>query len=627
MADVLLQVHNGSKAFGSRTLFERASFAVNEGEHIGVIGPNGAGKTTLFRCLTLQDQLDNGQIIRSHSLRLGYLAQEEFFEPNLSVSEYWEKTCQMPLWDLKRLGQKMGLTETHFSSPVAELSGGYRMRCKLIGLIGQQPNLLLLDEPTNYLDLESLLVLEEFLQTFDGAFLLISHDREFLRRTTDHTLEVEAGDFTKFNGHIDDYFEQKALLREQLSKQAMSQDAKRKAILQFAARFGAKATKARQVQSRLKRLDKMGSIDLKPVLVGASIPIAPPFRTGKTVLAAEGLCIGYGDRTILSGIELSLERADHVGIVGVNGAGKTSLLKVLAGVMAPLQGTVKSGHGVTVGYYAQHVAEELNQTDTVYEALMRKAHPDILPQQARDLAGALLFSGTDIEKPVKILSGGEKARVALGQILLKRSPLLILDEPTNHLDFHTVEALTQALQTYEGAIVIVSHDRSFIKRLAKKIIEIKDGKALLYPGSYDEYVWSQRQGVLSLPSEPSKSTMDPTPATKASTSKPYSALSPGLDRSMGHSFNPKEKRKLFEKEISTFEKEISRIQKKISSDEKRCIELTESLQTSSGSEAQNKMKELSDIGAQMSSLEEEWFALIDQLDQAKENLAKLLRRS
>lgn len=625
MADVLLQVHNGTKAFGSRTLFERASFAVNEGEHIGVIGPNGAGKTTLFRCLTLQDQLDSGQIIRSHSLRLGYLAQEEFLEPGLTVSQYWENICQMPLWDLKRLGQKMGLTDSHLSSPISALSGGYRMRCKLIGLIGQQPNLLLLDEPTNYLDLESLLVLEEFLQTFDGAFLLISHDREFLRRTTDHTLEVEAGDFTKFNGHIDDYFEQKALLREQLSKQALSQDAKRKTILQFAARFGAKATKARQVQSRLKRLDKMDSIELKPILVGASIPIAPPLRTGKIVLSAEDLCIGYGDRTILSGIELSLERADHVGIVGVNGAGKTSLLKVLAGVMAPLRGALKSGHGVTAGYYAQHVAEELNPTDTVYEALMRKAHPDILPQQARDLAGALLFSGADIEKPTKILSGGEKARVALGQILLKRSPLLILDEPTNHLDFHTVEALTQALQAYEGAVVIVSHDRSFIKRLAKKIIEIKDGKALLYPGTYDEYVWSQRQGILSLSSHPSKPTMDPGLADKASSNKPYSAK-PRTELSTDHSSKPKEQKKLLEKEISAFEKEISLLQRKISSDEKRCLELTESLHTSSGPEAQTKMIELSDLGAQMSSLEEKWFSLIGQLEQAKENLSKLLRR-
>jgi ATP-binding cassette subfamily F protein 3 len=620
MADVLLQVHNGSKAFGSRTLFERASFAVNEGEHIGVIGPNGAGKTTLFRCLTLQDQLDSGQIIRSHSLRLGYLAQEEFLEPGLTVSQYWENICQMPLWDLKRLGQKMGLTDSHLSSPIAALSGGYRMRCKLIGLIGQQPNLLLLDEPTNYLDLESLLVLEEFLQSFDGAFLLISHDREFLRRTTDHTLEVEAGDFTKFNGHIDDYFEQKALLREQLSKQAMSQDAKRKTILQFAARFGAKATKARQVQSRLKRLDKMDSIELKPILVGASIPIAPPFRTGKTVLSAEDLCVGYGDRTILSGIELSLERADHVGIVGVNGAGKTSLLKVLAGVMAPLQGTLKSGHGVTTGYYAQHVAEELNLTDTVYEALMRKAHPDILPQQARDLAGALLFSGTDIEKKVKILSGGEKARVALGQILLKRSPLLILDEPTNHLDFHTVEALTQALQSYEGAVVIVSHDRSFIKRLAKKIIEIKDGKALLYPGTYDEYVWSQRQGILSTPSHQSNSTTgNTTLPTRSSANNLYSA-NPGSENSSGLSSKPKEQRKKIEKEIAAFEKEMSLLQRKISSDEKRCIELTEALQTSSGSEAQAKMKELSDLGKQLSSLEEKWFSLIEQLEQARESL-------
>ncbi|MCB0384505.1 MAG: ABC-F family ATP-binding cassette domain-containing protein, partial [Bdellovibrionales bacterium] len=271
MAEVLLQVHNGSKSFGARSLFSGASFAANVGEHIGVIGPNGAGKSTLFRCLAGLDHLDSGEVIQASSLRLGYLAQEDHFALDQSVEEYLQANCLTPIWELKSLGRRLGLSEKHFTSSVTQLSGGYRMRCKLLALIGQEPNLLLLDEPTNYLDLESLFVLESFLQDFKGAFLLISHDREFLRRTTDHILEIESGEFTKFNGNIDDYFEQKALIREQLEKQALSQEAKRGEILKFAAKFGAKATKARQVQSRLKQLDRMESIELSPLQVRAKI--------------------------------------------------------------------------------------------------------------------------------------------------------------------------------------------------------------------------------------------------------------------------------------------------------------------------------------------------------------------
>ncbi|MCB0363017.1 MAG: ABC-F family ATP-binding cassette domain-containing protein, partial [Bdellovibrionales bacterium] len=512
----------------------------------------------------------------------------------------------LPLWELQKWGQRMGLENHHFISPIMKLSGGYRMRCKLIGLIGQEPNLLLLDEPTNYLDLESLLVLEEFLQTFRGAFLLISHDREFLRRTTDHTLEVESGEFTKYNGHIDDYFEQKSLIREQLEKQALSREAKRKAILQFAARFGAKATKARQVQSRLKQLNKMDSIDITPLAIGATIPISTPVRTGRHVLTTNNLSIGYEEKTLLSGVEFSLERSDHVGIVGLNGAGKTSLLKALAGILPPQKGEIKWGHGVSIGYYAQHVAEELDEGDSVYEALMRKAHPDIIPQQARDLAGALLFSGADIDKRIKVLSGGEKARVALGQILLKRSPLLLLDEPTNHLDFHTVEALTQALQSYEGALIVVSHDRSFIGRLAKKIIEIKDGQVLLYPGSYEEYVWSQQQKVRSL-----------TPSHSNRNSKSNSSSSTSSDTLKSTPANSFQSRKKVDKALSVLERKIAQIQEKISQNEQLCLKLSEEIQNHSGDEALRKARELAELGEKNSVLEEQWFALMADADKLK----------
>lgn len=492
----LLQLQNGNKSFGLKTLFADARVSINEGEHIGVIGPNGAGKTTLFKILVGLDSLDQGEIIRSTKLRIGYLEQEAHEPINKSAEDYLEETATKPLWELKALGKSLGLSDFHFAQTFHQLSGGYRMRMKLLALIGREPNLMLLDEPTNFLDLESVMALENFLQSYDGAFLLISHDREFLRRTTEHTLEVEQGEITKFPGNIDDYFEQKAMLREVLEAQVAHQEAKRKRIEDFVARFGAKATKAKQAQSRLKALDKMEKIEIRDLPVRAKIRIPEPIHTGKESLRLENADLGYGTNTILRGVNLRLERGAHLGVVGFNGVGKSTLLKSLGGRIPLLSGTRELGHQVSLSYFAQHVAEELRPGATVLECLVEAAHPDIKQQEILNLAGSLLFGGDDVHKSVSVLSGGEKSRVALGQILLKRSPLLLLDEPTNHLDFDTVEAMTEALRDYAGTVIVVSHDRGFIGRIATKILEIRDGKVELYPGSYDDYLWSLERGAL-----------------------------------------------------------------------------------------------------------------------------------
>lgn len=486
----LLQIRDARKSFGSRQLFENAQLSINEGEHIGIIGPNGAGKTTFFKLLAGELELDHGQIIRSKQLKLGYLKQHDVWDESQTIEEYLSEGTEIPIWDLKRLGLGLGLTQELWSKPIKSLSGGYRMRAKLLHLLGQRPNLMLLDEPTNYLDLETLLVLESFLQDFDAAFLLISHDREFLKRTTDHIVEIENGDFTKYSGTIDDYFDQKALLRTQLEKQALSDAAKKQEILDFASRFGAKATKARQVQSRLKRLDKMETIELKPLPVAAKIRIPPPTHTGRITLEVIDADLGYKDKCILTDVQLKVEVGSRLAVVGFNGVGKTTLLKSLAKELPILHGAIEYGYQVSTAYYAQHVAERLDPQDTVLSALRRSCHQEIKDQDVLDLAGSLLFSGDQMKKKVSVLSGGEKARVALGQVLLKKSPLLILDEPTNHLDFYTVEALTQALESYAGTVIFVSHDRGFVRRVATKIAEIQAGKLSLYPGHYDDYVWS-----------------------------------------------------------------------------------------------------------------------------------------
>lgn len=486
----LLQVHQGSKAYGLQVLFDRATFAINEGEHVGVIGPNGAGKSTLFRILIGQEELDSGQVIRSQKLRVGYLSQHDNWLPDETGNTYLDRICTIPVWEAKAKGRQLRVSEEVFAKPILSLSGGYRMRIKLIGLLGGDPNLMLLDEPTNYLDLETTLLLERFLQDYEGAFLLISHDREVLRRTTDHTLEVEAGDIIKFNGHIDDYFEQKELLRSQLEAQIQNQEIKRKSILEFVERFGAKATKARQAQSRLRMLEKMESIELKPIPVTAAIRIPEPRHVGRTVITLSNCSFGYGHRKVLESVSLEIRRGDHVAVVGLNGAGKSTLLKGLAGDLEPLSGIRELGYQVDLGIFNQHVVEVLNPGHAIFQSLEEGASPEVTPQEIRDMAGSLLFSSDQISKKVSVLSGGEKSRVALGRILLKKVPLLLLDEPTNHLDFQTVEALTQALRSYSGTLIVVSHDRSFIRRVGSKILEVSEGQVFLYPGTYDEYVWS-----------------------------------------------------------------------------------------------------------------------------------------
>lgn len=531
MGQNLIQLLDASKSFGTKALFEHGTFAINEGEHIGFIGPNGAGKTTLLKVLIGEQELDHGEVVRSRDLRIGYLQQFDTWNEGEILEDFLQRGTLTPIWDLKKWGLRLGLSDEMFYQPIQSLSGGYRMRVKLLHLLGQEPNLMLLDEPTNYLDLETVLVLEEFLQDFEGAFLLISHDREFLRRTTDHILEVESGELTKFSGNIDDYFEQKALLREQLEARAMSQAAKRDTVLKFAARFGAKASKARQAQSRLKQLAKMETIELKSLPIAAKIRIPEPSPTGRLAIEVRDADFGYEERVILQHVNMTIESGDHLGVVGLNGAGKSTTLKTIAQVIKPLHGEVTYGYQVNAAYYAQHVAENLLPEESVLDALSRVAHRDVKAQDILDIAGSLLFSGDAVRKKVKVLSGGEKARVCLGQMLLKKAPLLLLDEPTNHLDFYTVEALTQALAEYKGTVIVVSHDRGFIRRIASKILEVDHGRLRLYPGSYDEYVWSvqnrrvdaeEASPVLKLRSGQSKA---PASEIKAAAESPKSTFS------------------------------------------------------------------------------------------------------
>ena len=604
----LLQLHNGSKHFGTKALFDAAAFAVNEGEHVGVIGPNGAGKTTLFKILVGQEPLDTGELTKAKNLQIGYLEQESEWRLDLTAEEYLEQNCSKPIWELKQIGRDLGLDEGHFARPLHELSGGFRMRMKLLYLIGREPNLMLLDEPTNFLDLESILALERFLQGYSGAFLLISHDREFLRRTTEYTLEVEGGDIAKFPGNIDDYFEQKAQMQEILQAQAANLDAKRKHMQDFVDRFRAKATKAKQAQSRMKALEKMDVIELKDLPIRARIRIPEPTHTGRESIALTQANLGYGDKVILRDVTLSLERGSHMGVVGFNGAGKSTLLKSLAGGLPLLSGERKLGYEVSLSYFSQHSADQLEMNDTVLGSLQKTAHRGLDRQDILNMAGSLLFSGDDVHKPVRVLSGGEKSRVALGQILLKRSPLLLLDEPTNHLDFDTVEAMTEALRDYAGSVIVVSHDRSFIRRVSNRILEIHEGRVELYPGTYDEYVWSLQKGVLS----------------QRHLERGNTEVSKDSRRS--GKFNFKEASKQLQSAIKEQQRKILKCEEMLAKQEKKRDALTTELLTAQGSQAAILAKDLNICGNEISRLEEEIFQHMEEQQKKEVELAALASR-
>lgn len=606
----LLQLQSGSKHYGLKVLFDRANFAINDGEHVGVIGPNGAGKTTLFKILVGHEQLDEGELTKSQGLRIGYLEQESEWKLDQTCEEYLTQNCLKPIWELKSLARGLGLTEDHMRAPLSQLSGGYRMRMKLLYLIGLEPNLMLLDEPTNFLDLESVLALEVFLQNYKGAFLLISHDREFLRRTTEFTLEVEGGDITKFPGQIDDYFEQKSQLREILAAQSANLEAKRRHIQDFVDRFRAKATKAKQVQSRIKQLEKMDRVEIKDLPVRARIRIPEPSHTGKETLTIKDADLGYTGRTILSQVNLRLERGAHMGVVGHNGAGKSTLLKSLAGVLPLQSGERTLGYQVTQSYFSQHTADQLDPNHTVLEALQSAAHRDLVGQDILNIAGSLLFSGDDVQKKVKILSGGEKSRVALGQILLKRSPLLILDEPTNHLDFDTVEALTEALRDYPGSVVVVSHDRGFIGRISNRILEIRDGRAQFYPGTYDEYVWSLQKGML----------QDSENETSVQSKPPVTPLS---QSSATEKFNYKEATKNLQGQIKEQERKIRKCEELIHGLAQKRDQLTTDLLTAQGALAQSLAKELGMCGKEIEKIEEDLLVHMEILDSKEKELSQL----
>lgn len=534
-------------------LFEGASAQLGHRSRVALIGPNGAGKSTLIRILLHQEEADSGKVTRASHLSIGYLAQDlprlsgktvlsevmrldgrreellktkEELEQSLSedpsdsasLERYGRILEEVDLMDEDRLEARakqilsgIGFKESDFHRSLPEFSGGWLMRVALARILLMDPDLLLLDEPTNHLDLESLLWLEEFLRRFRGALLMISHDRAFLNRLVDEVWDIDQRRLVSYRGNLDAYRLQKAERLAVLEAQYQGQQAKIAEIERFVDRFGAKATKARQAQSRLKLLDKMERIELPEARASIRFRFPPAPPSGKEVVSLQDLGMRYGERLIFKGVNWTLQRGSRVAIVGVNGAGKTTLLKLLTGKATPSQGYVKLGHGAVVGYYAQLQAESLKLDRTILQELEEVA-PEMPLSQVRGIAGAFLFSGDQVEKKCGVLSGGEKARVALAKLLLSPSNFLILDEPTNHLDIESKEILLEALRNYSGTLCVVSHDREFISPLVDSVLEIvpssnlgQGSQVLQLLGQYEDYLKKKQVEILAAESRPVQS--------------------------------------------------------------------------------------------------------------------------
>jgi ATP-binding cassette subfamily F protein 3 len=554
--------------FADRMIFDAVNLRLGHGDRIGLVGPNGSGKTTLLKIIAGDQEIDDGNVTRAHGIRVGWLPQDlaiaggrtlidfilssvpgradldaELAAASAELAEGSERHSEDELLELaSRVGElheRIDHFERFFSEHEAlailaglgfapgdeqrdlgEFSGGWKMRAVLAGLLFQRPDVLLLDEPTNHLDLPSVAWFADFLKKWNRCFVLISHDREFLNEQITRVVSLEPEGVRSYSGNYERYVTQRAEEETILAGKAKNLARERERLQRFVDRFRAQANKARAVQSRIKLMEKMESVDTyqKRHVMRFSFP--PTARTSAEPMRVVGLKKAYGDHVVFPGIDLTVKRGEKIGIIGVNGAGKTTLLKMLAGELAPDAGKITLGTGVQLGYYAQHHADTLDLTATAQEAVQR-ANPEAPVSRVRAILGAFLFSGDDVDKPVKVLSGGEKARIALARLLVAPGNVLLMDEPTNHLDLDSSESLCASLKSYDGTLVFVSHNRSLIRQLATKIWNVEDGRVEDYPGTLDEYLYSQalRRKALAGEEVEAPKTVAPKPAVDDKTRK------------------------------------------------------------------------------------------------------------
>ncbi len=527
----MIRLDNVSKQNGRQLLFIEASAALQRGEKIGLVGPNGAGKTTVFRMITGEEQPDEGNILTDRGISIGFFSQDVGeMAGHSAVTEVMngagdvstvaaelhalERAMADPATEdldavIERFGEVqarfddldgyalegrarevlagLSFTQEMMDQDVGGLSGGWKMRVGLARILLMRPDVMLLDEPSNHLDLESLIWLEQFLAGYDGALMMTSHDREFMNRVINKVIEIDGGTLTGFSGNYEFYEQQRALNEKQQQAQFERQQAMLSKEIKFIERFKARASHAAQVQSRVKKLEKIDRVEPPKRRQSVSFEFPPAPRSGEDVVNLRGVHKRYGNRVIYDGLDLLVRRRERCCVLGTNGAGKSTLLKLVTGAIDPDEGSVAVGGSVRMGYFAQHAMELLDGERTVFQAL-EDEFPQANQGALRTLAGCFGFTGDDVEKRCRVLSGGEKARLVMARMLYDPPNFLVLDEPTNHLDMATKEMLIAALAEYEGTMLFVSHDRHFLAALSNRVLEVTPDGIHQYGGGYTEYV-------------------------------------------------------------------------------------------------------------------------------------------
>lgn len=486
---VLLQISELSKSYGATVILDEAAASFSSEQKIGVIGRNGAGKSTLCRILTGHEKADSGTISPNSALKLSYLEQHDTFLPGETVLDFLMRTTGAEAWQCGETAAQFQIQNERLEEVVQSLPGGYQTRVKLTAMLLRDPNFLILDEPSNYLDLSTLILLENFLIDFRGGYLIVSHDREFLKRTCDHTLEVEGGRLTLYPGDIEEYFEFKEEQTAQKIAHNKGVEKKRDQLQEFVNRFRAKASTASRAQSKMKQMEKLKTIEIGHQMGRVKMVMPQVEKKTGPAFSCKDLTIGYPEKDVAKEIHFTVDRGERIAILGDNGQGKTTFLRTIAGDLAPKGGHFKWNAGIRAGYYAQHVFSALDPEDTIYAHLLRESPDGVTHQDVLAMAGCFLFKGDDVKKKIKVLSGGERSRVLLAGLLLSKHQALLLDEPTNHLDFETVEALGHALRNFAGTLFFISHDRTFVNLVATTILEVNNGKVRRYPGTYEDYVY------------------------------------------------------------------------------------------------------------------------------------------